>query len=592
MFLETTRVLRTQSLLCAVLTLAAWAGLVIGAEAPVLPRLLATLPAEPLAALTLSDAHALPGKFAATNLAKMIRDPRYAKGLEVLAQLLQTNLGADFAALWPQIEPLLSGPVVLAVLERKAAKDDPQPPVEVVLTVLTPSAETAGQLRALWPKVPPQADNLLSILTLKTVLPDALPATPQAPSWAAAAAWQGEDLGLRMLPVQSGKVLEPWCTDHEAGPQGGWLPLVSALQDSELSLVTWGIKLDGEWFSEQVQAQFAGEASTFGRVLHALREKPGAWDALQGALPGGSDVVLLAQSDFTALNNDQALAGQALERYLRGRKWTRSKGREEAALDPRRFDFVLSRWSGAFGVAGWPALTGDLRLVTAVAVKDSEPEGLRKALLAGLGGVDALFATLPNAGSIGACAPLGAEFQGRGVFGAPLLGLSPGWIWLCSNSGAYNDLLAALKTGNTVMAETARAKAAAGAPGPWQAGDALRMELNLDKLVPIAYVAWMLSANGGPSLGSWKVPPELLPSPLVFSRRLGSLRAGLSRSGQTVNGYASGVGPGGALLLLGALREMAAGIDDARAFNRKLSTAPGGGPLPAAPSGGPPEARP
>jgi len=193
-----------------------------------------------------------------------------------------------------------------------------------------------------------------------------------------------------------------------------------------------------------------------------------------------------------------------------------------------------------------------------------EAEALRAELVKGLGTVGAEFETLPNARKIGSAAPLGALFQGRGIFGAPVIGLSPGWAWLCSGSTTYQDLTQAFKAGKTLGAVAAREASL------WHAGDAVRVQIDLEKLLKLAYAAWLLSGDEGPFVGAWKVPSELLPQPAAFNGRLSTLRTGLSRSGNVITSYSTCSLPLASFILPSMLQEAAETIEVARRDTRNI----------------------
>ena len=201
-------------------------------------------------------------------------------------------------------------------------------------------------------------------------------------------------------------------------------------------------------------------------------------------------------------------------------------------------------------------------------------EAFRGELLEGLADAGAEFEPLAAAGKNGGPAPLGAKFQGRGMFSAPVLGLSPGWAWLCSNSAAYQELANAFKLGRTLAAEQAQREA--GAEGCRESGlllgasdDAARLQIELEKVVKLAYAAWMLSGESTLSAGPWKVPADLLPQPQVFNNRMGVLRAGMGRQGNTLKAHASSVFPGAALILPYLIYEAADTIENSRRFSRE-----------------------
>src|SRR5207237_1159860 len=153
-------------------------------------------------------------------------------------------------------------------------------------------------------------------------------------------------------------------------------------------------------------------------------------------------------------------------------------------------------------------------------------------------------------------------FHGRGQFASPVIGLSNGWAWLCSSSIAYQELTDAFKSGKTLGSHGkkptgAAAKAAANgevqtatpdivsSSEEWTDADARRVEVNLDRVAKLGYAAWLLSnGNEAPVIGGYKVPNELLPSPQVFARTLGRLRASASRRGTHLEFRSACVVPG------------------------------------------------
>jgi hypothetical protein len=160
------------------------------------------------------------------------------------------------------------------------------------------------------------------------------------------------------------------------------------------------------------------------------------------------------------------------------------------------------------------------------------------------------------------------------MFGAPVLGLSPGWAWLCSNSAAYQELSGAFKLGRTLAAEEAKEKTALKASGKedaycWREDDGARLQIELEKVVKLAYAVWILSGESSLGVGSWQVPAELLPQPQVFNNRMGVLRTGMGRQGNTLKAHASSVFPGASLLLPYLVYEAADTIENGRLFSRE-----------------------
>jgi hypothetical protein len=544
-----------------------------------LPRMLAKLDAEPLIALCAENLRIVPEKFATTHFNKMLQDPTYDKGRNYLRALINHYAGGDIAALWPDFAQQLSGPAALAVLPKTkdAAADDPD--FRLVMAVLTPNAESAQKLRAHWPKVAPQSGTLLAAVRLVTILETDLPAEDAVPAWAKSDAWPKGDLSLRASPHKLGKTLRPWL-EQGAGESLDFIAIwLTAIRDEDVERLGVGLTFAGEMFNEELQMDLiAGHRNAFTRLVESVREKPSAWDAILGATPGDDDLILLAQCNFAALEGDRAFATQAMERYLRGKRWSRTKGRMAEALDPERFSFLLQKIQGSFGLVAKPTASGDLRLVTVAALKGEngaplDIETLRGDLTKSLEKIGAEFETLQNARKIGGAAPLGALFQGRGLFTTPVIGLSPGWLWLCSGTAAYQDVTSAFKNGRTLALEMAPRPPVPNAPPKkenWAASDAIRLQIDLEKVLKLAYAAWLLSGAEGPFIGPWKVPGELLPQPGVFTGHLGTLRTRLSRQGTTLTANAAAAIPLTSFLLPSLLQEAADTIENTRRDTKQI----------------------
>ncbi|HYG75599.1 MAG TPA: hypothetical protein VEK08_11400 [Planctomycetota bacterium] len=543
------------------------------AKPAVLPRLLAKLQVEPLVAVCSEDARTLPEKFSKTYFNKMLQDPAYAKGADHFRALINHYAGADVPALWPDFTKLCTGPMALAILPRAPGAAADAPDFQLVMAVVTPTAKTARQLLNEWPRTAPQSNTLFSALRLIPVPEEELPAAEGLPDWATSDFWPNGDLLLRAQPKKLGQTLKSWFEKSDS-PALDFLAITLAnIRDHELNRLGWQATFSGELISEEVRMEAAAEnTSAYARVLNTIRENPAAWDSLLAATPGDGDAVLLAQTDPAGLAEDLPYAGQAMERYLRGKKWSRSKGRLEDALTPERFDFLLKWFEGSFAITAKPTPAGDVKLTLVTAFRSDklpphaggEAEALRAELVKGFAKVGAEFDTLAAARKIGTTAPLGALFQGRGIFGAPVIGLSPGWAWLCSSSAAYQDLTQAFKSGKT-LATDAAAQAAR-----WRGGEAVRLQVDLEKVLKLAYAAWLLSGEEGPFVGAWKVPSELLPQPVVFNNRLSTLRTGLSRSGNVINAYSTCALPLASFILPSILQEAAETIEVARMETRKI----------------------
>lgn len=537
------------------------------ADDATLQRLIASLEIEPLAAVAVPDLKSLPDKFIQTAFNKMLRDPSYVKGVEAMRTVINGSIGADVAALWPDFSKKLSGPGVLAMLPSKPGAEG-EPDFRLVLQVLVPNADAARELAAQWPRVPPQSGTLLSMLRLQTVVPENLPDETRLPAWAHAKSWPQGDIALRVMPKTLGASLKQWLEkDHGEGMDFLALAL-HAIRDEEVERLAWGLKFQGELFSEDLAIDLAPiKDSAFARVVSTIRENAANWDGLMAATPGEQDLVLLSQSKFEELGADLPFAGQALERYLRGKKWARARGRTEEALNPNRFHFLFERVHGTFSVVAKPAASGELRLTLASALKpnpasaEGAADALRNDFVKGLRGLGAEFEPIPDARKIGNAVPLGAKFQGRGLFGAPIINFSPGWMWLCSSSAAYQELTNAFKTGKTLSTDATREK---NGPKVWRAGDAIRLQINLERVVNLAYAAWILSGEEGPFIGSWKVPGEFLPQPQVFSGRLGTLKTGVARNGNSLSVYALSAIPLASFILPTTLQEASETIEYTR----------------------------
>ena len=542
-----------------------------------LARLISVSESEPLLAVSLTDARALSGHFAQTHLGKMLQDPTYTAGLEKVRNLCTDLAGVNLKELWPDLERSISGPMALIMLPGKPEKpgEEARTPFELTLLVLTPTEESAQELKVQWPKLPPQGNTLLSVVHLKPVVLKNLPPLEKLPLWAAPEQWAPGEISVRLLPGQFREATQHWFDTLQDAPESPLeriMGTVAELGSPDIASLGIGLSMDGEMFTEELRVALSPTAdSALTRVAKCVKENPGNNDRLLAAMPGESDLLVMLKTDLKALGADLPFATQAMERYIRGRKWARGKGRSAEALDPTRFNFALDRLEGSFAISGRPALSGDLRLIVAAAAKAGEVEAMRADLLKGLLAAGGEFETLGNVRTIGGTAPIGAMFQGRGLFSSPVIGLSPGWAWLCSSSSAYQDLTNAFKTGKTAAAKATAENAAAKAAGKsedWRAGDAVRVRIDLEKIIKLAYAAWLLSADNGPVIGDWKVPGDMLPQPQVFNGHLGILRSGLSRQNNTLHGYSICAIPGASIMYLGMLDEARLAMEHARQFSQ------------------------
>ena len=595
-----------------------------------LPRLLATLDSEPLAFIAIRDVRTLSEKFNATTLAKMIADPSYDKGALLLESKLLEIIGANVRADWPALEKNFSGPLVLALLPPKAPAAEVVPvtpnapapapsnlntnagapvtaekPMRLVFLALVAAPDVAGVLQAQWPK-PMNPGTLIAAAPLTTADSAALPPLDKLPSWAAKLDLSAGDIVLYAQPLKLCDAARPLIKQNLPPVENltpEYAPLFAAMEGSATDALLWRLSFKGDLLSERLSVDVNENDSAFKRILQTIKEKPGAWESLLAATPGEQDAAVLLQADPSALGNDLPFAFQAIERFLRGKRWSRTDGMKAEAFDIKRFKFLFERMQGLFSIVARPAITGDLRMIVASSVKGIDVEAYRAEMIAGLENAGAGFETFANTRKIGGVAPLGATFQGRGRFAAPVIGLSPGWTWLCSSSTTYLSFTDALKNGsmmsdagkksaaptrkdpakmsvnerakiaalerlqvdpNVGQPETRDVAAAAKALGFWRADDVWRVEVNFEKVFKIGYAAWLLSSTEGPSIGAWKIPNDLVPSPQVFSRHLGSLQAAASRHERRVEMRSQCVFPGVTPGMLAALQEAAESVTLAR----------------------------
>ncbi len=535
------------------------------ADAPKAPsdlqRLIAALGTEPLCVVGVQDVKLLPEHFAKTHLHQMLIDPTYVKGLATIKALLNDNTGVDLTEFLLRATKLIDGPAALAVTTGPDG-------IAYTVFVQAKSEESAKQLASIWPDVK-DPTALFSVLKLKTFQANQLPAaTATLPDWATKNFLEG-DLFVTVYPRKLVKAIEKAIADGKldtkAKPQA-----LATIYDTGVERMALGIAIDGQSFRDNLTLELAPETdNTFSHVMMALKEKPKGWDSLLAAMPSDGDLVVLMQSDLKAMGADLPYAIEPLERYLRGKKWARKVGITPEALDPKRFDFLVSHLHGEIGISAKPTLTAELHLCLAGALKPGEPDAIRDEFIKGLESLSATFETLQGVPKIGNNSPLGAQFQGRGIFTAPVIGLSPGWSWLCSNLATYQELTSSLAKGRTLAnafkSETARVNAGGAKVELWHPEDALRVQIALERVVQLAYTAWLLSGEDG-FIAGWRVPSDMLLPPQLFQGKLGNLRVGMSRSGRTLSAYSHCSIPcvsGLEVLLLG---ELTAAVDDGRQF--------------------------
>jgi hypothetical protein len=541
-------------------------------SAAAMSRLLGAFGSEPLIAVYTHNALNIPELFAQTNLSKMLYDPAYAKGFQTFQGILTKMIGTDLRSVCPEFSRHMSGPMVLAVLPRASDTPEEDGVFQIVLLVQAPNEGSAAKLKELWPKnVPP--NSLLAFATLRTVLVKDLPEGDKVPTWAihAVSFLGGAHVGLCVQPRKVGEKIKAFLRQvGMVDDLKATFPGVNSFEHLGIERLIVSTTFDGEYFKDELHLELSGDekTNTLCRLSRSLKEQPSKWDSLQTALPGGEDALVLLQLDPDSLGNDLPLACQAAERYLRGRRWARTLGKEAGALSLDRFKFLFDKMQGGIGIVAHPALSGDLRLVIATALKADEQQTFRDLLIKGFGNVGADFQTLMAARKIGASSPLGATFTSKGIFSAPIVGLSPGWAWFCSNSSAYQELTTAFKTGKTLAADLTREKniEKKHISQAWRDGDALRIQIEMEKTIRLGYTAWLLSGSDGPFIFGWKVPGDMLPPPAIFAGRLGLLRIGFRRQKDTLDGYSSSVFPGTPLLGVWSLLAMTDAIERSRSF--------------------------
>jgi hypothetical protein len=514
-------------------------------------RLLAQAGTEPLAVLMAPDPRALPELVAKTALVRALRDPQYAQGRTELARRAAETVGAEVDQIWNDLRPHLTGPAALVLIHDEAAGKD-APPLRLSLLATVRDAQAADAIRMAWPQVPRDSDALLSVTALRTFTAEQLPAAPAPPAWAERLAKMAGALRAVVRPRAMQEALKKVHADG-AGQAPEWLRAVRPLHLNEIERLEWELQPAAEFFLEDLRVVPAEGAGPFTRLLRGIRADPQAWDGLQGALPGGQDLVLLFQTNLAALGADLPTLWQALERLSRGDRWTRTRGDDEEALAPQRFKFITQFLSGTFGIVGRQGLSGEAQAVAVAAAPGRDVDLVRSTLADNLAVLGADFETQEQAPRIGNQPPLAASFRGRGFLPAPVLGLSNGWIWLCSNTASYQELVGAFAPQGTTLAADAKH---AEALWPAEAGlatpperSAVRLRLNLPKILPLAYTSWMLGEQG-PQLLGWKVPGEILPSPGFLKRYLTPYQAEVRWEEDRLRVCARGPAPGGAFLPL------------------------------------------
>jgi len=551
-------------------------------------------------------------------LSKMLNDPQYERGSQFIDSKVAEFFGASPRSVWPEFEKVITGPLVLAILPgQPQTPNDKNPPLRVVCLVQVNEPDVAPLVKQQWPVVSSMINSALRLITitsslpgtkiepialtllpveLKTIATGELPPATALPEWVAKAAWPKGDIVFRARPIQI-------CTTIRGGPKAPQAPgekariptgtIADYIEGSGVEAMAWGLAFTGDLMSERLVLDVGDDDSAFKKFTSAFKESTAvaSWDGLMAATPGDVDAIFMMQSDLTKLGDDLPHFFESAERYFRGKRWSKTVGLTADALDPTRFKFLTTRLNGSFAVTAKPAITGELRLTVLSSVKTkpteekpdpldpykgNDTEKFRDELTKGLEATGAKFETLLGARKIGGALPLAAAFHGRGQFAAPVIGLSPGWAWLCSSSVAYQELTDAFKSGRTLAAREKRRNAPAAAdvtlpgtpaaaptpaaPNEWSAEDSIRADVNLDRVLKLGYAAWLLGNNEGPMIGNYKVPADLLPPPQVFGRTLGRMRLSANRTGNRLECRALCPFPGMSLVTLGVMQDASESI--------------------------------
>lgn len=520
-------------------------------------RLLARAEEPPLFTIVLPDLHRLPSRLAQSHLGHFVLDPNYDQGRALLLQKLNEVSGTDLEALWTNLRAHIEGPVALVLSRAAPLNEGDIPGFKLRLLASVPDAASIEAVQAAWPRLPPQSGHLLSLLRPQLYAREALSAEAAPPEWAVRIARAPGLARVQARPRALNAALREWATVLPETERSGWMEAIQATAALEFETLTLDLRTEGGQFEERLELEPLAEGGrTLTRLLRGMAAKPRPWTSLTSALPGRQALALLFQLEPEKLSDELPYLLQALERTVRGRKWMRTQGNSPDARDPERFAFLTTGLSGIVGLTAQPSVTGKVDVVLAAASKDRDVEAHRLRLLKGLEALDANFLTLHQAARIGTHAPLAAQFKGPDLLPAPVIGLSEGWLWLCSTTGAYGVLTQAFASGKTLAQDPPPF------PAPREDGSyfarpeasALRMSINLEMLAPLGYTSWLLSKDG-PTIGDWKVPGELLPQPGLFANRMGRLETDLWTEDGTVRGYGRGPVPLGAVLTLALVGE-------------------------------------
>lgn len=250
-----------------------------------LPRLLGTLSEEPLAWIAVRDARTLADKYYATSLGKMIGDPSYERGGLALESKVMEVLGVSVRAAWPGLERNFSGPVILALMPptKGAAAvvvnpNDPasvaasqaalEPPMRLVLLVLSPTQDQADILKQQWPK-PFSPNAVLGAASLKIVTAGELPTWEKMPAFAGTVPWPRGEILVRALPLRLAETAKPFLKSGAAPVENlspeysSWL---GAIQGSGIDGMTLAVAFKEDYFTERLIVDVNEEDSAFKRL--------------------------------------------------------------------------------------------------------------------------------------------------------------------------------------------------------------------------------------------------------------------------------------------------------------------------------------
>ncbi|MCW8133040.1 MAG: hypothetical protein KIS92_22015 [Planctomycetota bacterium] len=495
-----------------------------------LARLLGKAPAEPLAVIACPDIRRLPQIFNASSLGKAYQDDQYAQGREALLKMLRETLGADVPALWEAAVPQITGPAAF-VLTATPGETEGAPQLRATLLLAAIDAPGIDALKAAWPKAAPDSNSPFAALSLEAVIAKDL---PEAPAWANETAETPGFLRLRLRPRALHAALKG--LDEKTLP--GWLRDLKDAADPAVLRATLDVEPDQGLFLDRATLELAEDAEgTFARLLLSLRDPAAPWKTLMGGLPGGQEVALLVQASLPTMGEALPAGLQALERELRGKKWTRLHGDEEDTSDNKRFAFVTDALTGAFGFAGGVTMTGEARIVGAANTAGMKPQAFRPVLIEKLGLLGGDFQTKDRAAHIGEHAPIAAAFEGRGLMPAPVIGLSDGWVWLCSSTASYNELTNAFASGKT-MSKDAQPPAVLKAPEPPPGEEPAESprghapaQINLNAVLPV-YATPGCSRPTGRRWADGRCRRRCCRgTPRFFNKRFGILLAEVAREG-------------------------------------------------------------